>query len=111
MSEMIERVAEALCDDWTSAGAYRGPHISESEKNAWRAQARGALLAMRRPTEPMLQAGVCGGLANAIWQAMIDAALDALYCSACGAVQPLTQGKWLCPQCSNPIICIHPQGD
>lgn len=67
MSEMIERVARAIC---TGAGDYSGP---------WQdfiPEARAAILAMREPTEAVLDAGPPSPYMDPeIWAKMIDAAL------------------------------------
>ena len=83
MSEMVERVARALCDrdpDGTQGGPMSsGIWLDEGEANwtAFTDKARAAIAAMREPTAAMLEAA--GGerpreTAYA-WQAMLDAAL------------------------------------
>jgi hypothetical protein len=76
MSEMIERVAEAI----RKAGAEVGLGMEGGQAAVI---ARGAILAMRDPSDPMVQAGLserdvngCGtrGL-PLVFAAMIDAAL------------------------------------
>ena len=91
MSEMVERVARAICEadgvDPDKEICGMGVQLPIGElAPAWRArlkQARAAIEAMREPTEAMTnQEGlhwgyschVCGGLKEG-WQAMIDDAL------------------------------------
>lgn len=80
MSEMIERVARAIC-----RSGICGPreHLDEQENLNWRKfelEARAAIEAMREPTPDMLYAGAqtyqgitFSGVPS--WTAMIDAAL------------------------------------
>jgi len=87
MSEMIERVAEAIWDariERGGPGRTLMPWPLYPEADWCRATARAAIEAMREPTEKMLEAGdlpgwddyVTAGLSKEIWQAMIDAALN-----------------------------------
>jgi hypothetical protein len=90
MSEMINRVAIALCvadgrdpyEDWrvTPGGTMLDVAIRPGEEQRWRLyvkKSRAAIAAMREPTEEMLCAGEeCDTNGpNASWQAMIDKAL------------------------------------
>lgn len=77
MSEVVERVARAIC----RAGIC-GPkdHLDEQEDRNWRKfelEARAAIAAMREPTLKMELAAPVNEYAEAreCWQAMIDAAL------------------------------------
>lgn len=89
MSEMVKRVARAICDslfgpyDPTALGASTSPSAQS------RKAARAAIEAMREPTVPMLLAAVKKAKeeqvrpieihrqdATDFWQAMIDAALS-----------------------------------
>jgi len=92
MSELVERVARALC---TESGMppdyihYEGgliapdqPFVPKDPKPNWTRfvkEARAALSAMREPTDAMLDAGWKGfgegEECEPVWQAMIDAAL------------------------------------
>lgn len=74
MSGLVERVARAIseCD---------GPHwetFSPGIREEFYARARAAIVAMREPTEALLDAGdesyLNGGYAVDIWGAMIDVA-------------------------------------
>jgi len=79
MSDMIERVARALC--WNNG---MNPDLTlggDDENFLWHeyvSGTRAAIAAMREPTEIMILAGVhhenMGNMAGR-WQAMIDAAL------------------------------------
>lgn len=80
MSEMIERVARAIC----RAGIC-GPrdHLNEQEDRNWRKfelEARAAIAAMREPTEAMITAADVEVHSDFLpphmtWERMIDAAL------------------------------------
>ena len=93
MSEMVEKVARALCaassEQWRS-GTYQlrtGPnfewedHEADDLNNHWRSKARAAIEAMREPTISMIDAGDFREAGNgpdlvaAMYHAMIDAAL------------------------------------
>jgi hypothetical protein len=64
MSEMLERVAKAIGDE------------NNWMKDDYRKEARAAIEAMRKPTQPMLQAaGDDWCEAETSWEIMIDAAL------------------------------------
>jgi hypothetical protein len=67
MSEMIERVAKAICaaysnDPWDNLDAHW--------LRVYRTEARAAIESMREPTGPMLSVG-----SDLMWRAMIDEAL------------------------------------
>ncbi len=69
MSEMVERIARIMCN---KAGR---PWDADS-REYWMVSARQLLGAIREPTEAMVDAGWGqGGTPDAIWPAMIDAAL------------------------------------
>ena len=76
MSEMVERVAMALCDE-----RWRGdwPKLNEGEREDWRGAARAAIAAMREPIEAMINSAhdrIAGeGEIADVWRAMIDEAL------------------------------------
>lgn len=92
MSEvsMVERVARAICRSFTSSD-FEGDNIErivEAEWQDWLSEARAAILAMREPTNEMVQAAIradplsCdipdGGAEDVykpVWNAMIDTAL------------------------------------
>lgn len=92
MSEMVERVARAICaaDDepWDELGETSEDNAPFGYSRQWyRGLARAAIAAMREPTEEMISGEgvhehvhwdyscyVCGG-AQEHWYAMIDAAL------------------------------------
>lgn len=77
MSEMVERVAKAICeaigDDWNREGV-------EGLAAAYQPMAIAAIKAMREPTEAMIEAsnrewdGRMSHRSSGAWQAMIDAA-------------------------------------
>ena len=70
MNEMVERVARALHAMHGTKSPFK-PYA-----DLYRDQARTAIEAMREPTDEMLEAlNNCGGDTDAIWTAMIDAAL------------------------------------
>lgn len=85
MSEMIERVAKAMCErsgtDWTDASddPYSPPLIN---RPFWRLNARCAIEAMREPTEEQYDAlSNLGKMWKEInstiaWQTYIDGALE-----------------------------------
>lgn len=91
MSEMVERVARAMAvkdkgDDHWDVMSEDGDGYGYVGKNEYREMARAAILAMREPTEGMVQraqesyhGGMEWGLSDvemaAVWQAMIDEAL------------------------------------
>lgn len=82
-SEMVEKVARALCQRWegTDEGPKKWEEQSEIGKQIWKGMARAALKAMREPTEDMFEEGrkqQQSWLANAatIYTAMIDKALE-----------------------------------
>jgi hypothetical protein len=74
MSEMIERVARALCSlDWGSLPEGGGPVFE-----IYFRQARAAIEAMREPTEGMVLAAIradADDMPFAQWRAMIDEVL------------------------------------
>ena len=86
MSDMIERVARALCRDYGDDPDQRcvGGLIDGPRWYLWRGKARCAIEAMRVPTDEMNDApyhsGAITGLlphdAENVWRAMIDAALS-----------------------------------
>lgn len=66
MSEMVERVAKTMRDGMPLEPTWED----------WLEQARDAIKDMRKPNKAMLEAlNECGGDTEAIWPAMIDAAL------------------------------------
>jgi len=76
MSDMVERVAIALCDKALWDGAWL--QANETERNEQRYRARAAIEAMREPTEAMVHADTVKEWpsdACAAWKAMIDEAL------------------------------------
>jgi hypothetical protein len=94
MSEMIERVARALCvaegknpdEDWTRQGpVVLDIALAPGKEQRWCTyvrQARAGIAAMRKPTEVMIAAGNkadatlnAGDPFEPIYEAMIDAAL------------------------------------
>ena len=81
MSEMIERVAEAIVAKMTQQTGRPAPRNTALSKVAI-ALARAAIEAMREPTKRMVAAS--GRFNHArdeeIWRAMIDAALDPADC-------------------------------
>ncbi len=86
--EMIERVAKAIYEEddaWSSAFPWpQMPSIEQSAEN-YRRIAKAAIMAMRDPTEGMVDAGADGmtytqdltfsKMARFAWRDMIDAAL------------------------------------
>ncbi len=75
MSEMVERVAQAI---WSA----RHPGLAWTSvpcviKRSYRSGARAAIQAMREPTEEMIQAAWAEVLPGHVWRAMIDTALGA----------------------------------
>lgn len=78
MSEMVERVARAMCEkagtDWsdTSGDEYAPALIN---RPFWMQQARAAIEAMRAPTDRMALVYADPTEAEMYWQAMIDEAL------------------------------------
>ena len=81
MSEMIERVARAMCREWLEMD-YEGEnvdHLVEHEWSGWAYIAQTAIAAMREPTLGMTDAGYAASdehhTMSAAWQAMIDEAL------------------------------------
>lgn len=91
MSEIVERVARALCDeDLWQCGGSDGTRLNPAMPNwhHYRKQARLTIEAMREPTEAMCEAGATyyhdnyqtghakeQTAAPDIWRAMIDEAL------------------------------------
>ncbi len=84
MSEMVERVARAMCDRQAKAievrhgmdlGAWND--APEPMRESWRRSARAAIEAMRELTDRMVEAwdGDPMGYTRKLWQAMIDEAL------------------------------------
>ncbi len=77
MSEMVERVAQAIAKATNETWAG----FSESHKNMHRIRARAAIEAMREPTAEMIEEGRVGALeisTNAVvttWRGMVDRAL------------------------------------
>ena len=71
MTEMIERVAEAIC----RAQSFLPTPVTAVH----RAAARAAIEAMREPTDDMIHHGAAGSgsdrIALGAWEAMMDAAL------------------------------------
>jgi hypothetical protein len=74
MTEMIERVARAMCDERCDWGC-------RFVREYWITAARAAIEAMREPTDAMLEFRLFFGSGEAcqwaphVWRAMIDAAL------------------------------------
>lgn len=79
MVTMIERVARAIFQAEYSGGEA-DEFRWERSSDVYREQARAALMALRDPTNPMLDAGRgetdWEPLARAVWDSMIDAALE-----------------------------------
>lgn len=78
MSEMVERVARAICDSGAMDSDRTYPEIIEDARVA----AKAAIAAMHEPTDAMVNAPPRPTLANCdehhyavAWQAMIDEAL------------------------------------
>jgi len=87
MSEMIERVARAICREWLEAD-YEGEKVDRLVDRGWRcwqAVARTAIAAMREPTDDVIHSAPhwscseCDGVNYTTnrdaWYAMIDAAM------------------------------------
>lgn len=79
MSEMIDRVAKAICRaEIGSIGPY-GFDLEETGQQSaahWRSLARAAIAAMREPTQVMLDAGWDSrSVPRYCWENMIDEAL------------------------------------
>jgi len=81
MSEMIERVARAICRRWHETD-YEGENVDrliDREWSAWKPIAIAAIAAMREPVPGMTDAGYVASddlhTMYDAWQAMIDAAL------------------------------------
>lgn len=89
MSEIVERVARDLYEessgrsDWDEETEW----MDERQRTYWRSMARAAIRAMRIRDKAMLDAGTAvlwpyvhdlapGSTAVAVWEAMIDAALQ-----------------------------------
>ena len=83
MSEMVERVARAMCaaaeDDWDWSVFYivDANDTAETGREVYRDMARATIEAMREPTDAMLLADPRRemDLSEESWEAMIDAAL------------------------------------
>lgn len=84
MSEMIERVAKAICKrrNTKQCASICFSHSSLNEScpevlTVWKEDAKAAIQAMREPTEEMIDATnkVADGEITETWQTMIDAAL------------------------------------
>lgn len=84
MSEMIERVAEAIFQRWVKDGEGEPlplEEMTEGTQRMYRGSARAAIEAMREPPISMLEAGAEGSgedsiyVARRVWDAMIDEAL------------------------------------
>jgi len=80
-TEMVERVAKAICEAY---GHYPDERVASSGKEAWEykvREARAAIRALMEPTEEMVSKGSDGSsqyaadLAKHTWQAMLTAAL------------------------------------
>lgn len=89
MSDMVERVARALCDlDLPQCGGSDGTRLNPAMPNwhHYRRQARAAIEAMRSPTPRMIDAMCTEGIKHtsagtdtypvALWQAAIRVALE-----------------------------------
>lgn len=77
----IELAARALMalDYPEEAGGEMGEFYMDRHGDAYRAQARAVIVAIREPSEDMVEAGACpefGLVLVAKWQAMIDAMLE-----------------------------------
>ena len=72
MSQMVDRVARALCED-----DYQGTwlYIDNIAQEGYRKQARAALAAMREPTEAMINSTWASSGDIRAWRAFIDEAL------------------------------------
>lgn len=70
-SEMVERIARAICESQCWVGAFDGG--SELERRGWRRDALAVLKALREPTPGMVERGrgAPGGAAER-WRSMID---------------------------------------
>jgi hypothetical protein len=82
MSEMVDRVAKALCerdgDNWDhfERGGVRLTTEGYSSKDGYMRAARAAIAAMREPTRDMSLVGeAAGNDSTRTWRAMIDEAL------------------------------------
>lgn len=80
MSEMIERVAKAICGSCPGTGDVNEHFSGEYSltKSMWLSMSRAAIEAMREPTKAMKACPdfpYCPGEAWAYWEAMIDEAL------------------------------------
>jgi hypothetical protein len=81
MSEMVERVAEALAQSFretvvkVSGDSWEQTGVTLPSKEVWERYARAAIEAMRKPTDPMLDAGNKLYMLDECWEAMIDAAI------------------------------------
>lgn len=80
MTEMVERVAEAIASyvhpERATSPNYWSKWVLEEDKVKWRGEARAAIRAMREPTVDILEAGpVEPYMDRDVWANMIDAAL------------------------------------
>jgi hypothetical protein len=75
MSEIVDRVARAMCDTKLWPGAWK--RETEGNREEWRMLACAAIEAMREPTDAMLQAGPPEPYMDRyVWGKIIDAALE-----------------------------------
>lgn len=75
-SEMQERIARAICDSRCWPGAFE--KANEVERRAWMHDALAAMVAMRQPTREMQGAiRLSETSTEAVWLAMLDAAIEA----------------------------------
>lgn len=89
MTDMVERVARAICEQWS--GSQNDIPLHDGQRILAFSFARAAIAAMREPTLEMIHAGCTDDAFMAqddvppsghfspkpVWQAMIDAALKA----------------------------------
>lgn len=79
MTEMVERVAKAIYDEWMSVEENPRPwdKCSYVQKSLGIAIARAAIATMREPTKEMVEKGIRGATGGVMcsWQMMIDEAL------------------------------------
>jgi hypothetical protein len=83
MSEMVERVARTIWDEWSLWGSPireakpNWADLTADQQGIGRRIARAAIEAMREPSPAMHRAGAAsvGSAAGRVWHAMIDTAL------------------------------------
>lgn len=75
-TDMIEQVAEALCNSAFGPDMWKNVYVSEPKfSEHYRDKARAAIQAMREPTQAMIGAGDGIPESAVAWRAMIDEAL------------------------------------